>query len=261
MNEENNEKQIKILVATPAYNSVVNSDYLHSILSYSSVKQFGVTVVTLGNESLITRARNKLFTFFINNDFDYLFFLDADIYFNLIDFYNLLKAQKDIIGAPVRLKSDTAVILNTKPINKETFELTDDGLVEVEKIGTAVLLISRKLALDMVKYCEENNDIYISQPGFSRGHDIPIKDNKVYDVFQVGRFRGEYPNGEYLSEDYYFCKLARFLGYKVYADYNAVTVHNGTLQLPYTPKMINMISDNNNNSQPLPNQIDQKQWI
>jgi hypothetical protein len=44
----------------------------------------------------------------------------------------------------------------------------------------------------------------------------------MYDVFQTGVF-----DGDYLSEDFYVCKVLMELGFNVYVDSNVRTKHNG----------------------------------
>jgi len=70
------------MIATPAYGGQVHIDYLHSVISFKEIPGVSTVVVTLGNESLITRARNNLFSMFLYSNADYLFFLDADIGFS-----------------------------------------------------------------------------------------------------------------------------------------------------------------------------------
>jgi len=178
MKQENQEQQeIKLLIGTPAYNSVVYTDYLHSVLSFGSVTGLNVTVVTIGNESLITRARNKLFTLFENNNFDYLLFIDADIHFDIKEFVKLFKAQKDIIGSPVRLKSTDKVVLNFEA--SKPFKPEDYPIFEVDKIGSAAFMISQKVAKDMAQYCREHDDYYEHTEDFTRGDNFKFKDNII----------------------------------------------------------------------------------
>ena len=45
---------------------------------------------------------------------------------------------------------------------------------------------------------------------------------EFYNVFDVGVF-----DDDYLSEDFYFCRLVRELGHQVYVDVSIPTRHNG----------------------------------
>jgi len=214
---------IKLLIGTPAYNSLVHTDYLHSIISYTQIKNIQFSVLTLGNESLITRARNKILSVFVNSEFDYLLFLDADIMFLATELVKLLNHNKNLIGAPVRLKDPNKVVFNFGNVLNDS----QKPLLEVDKIGNAVMLLSKRLALDVVNYCEETGYYYYNNPDYSRGDKILSNKDKIYDVFKVG-----VKNNEYLSEDYWFCTLARKLGYKIFIDVSCQTIHNGVVSLP-----------------------------
>ena len=55
--------KINVFIGTPAYNSMVHTDYMHSIISYYEAR-ISFTIMTLGNESLITRGRNTCLSYF-----------------------------------------------------------------------------------------------------------------------------------------------------------------------------------------------------
>jgi hypothetical protein len=209
MKQENQEQQeIKLLIGTPAYNSVVYTDYLHSVLSFGSVTGLNVTVVTIGNESLITRARNKLFTLFENNNFDYLLFIDADIHFDIKEFVKLFKAQKDIIGSPVRLKSTDKVVLNFEA--SKPFKPEDYPIFEVDKIGSAAFMISQKVAKDMAQYCREHDDYY-EHTDTCRSYPFPHAPNEQGRAVRIfpspGHNRGNFGTGYFrLPELPCFCQ-------------------------------------------------------
>ena len=221
-----NSKKINLLVGVPAYNNLIHTDLFHTLLTFTNQYQQEIvtTVITLGNESLITRARNKIFSIFVDPkyNFDYLLFLDADIKILPQDVYRLIKYNVPIIGAPVRLKDLNRLVLNVG-------DIIDDmnfPIVKVSKIGNAVMLIQKSLALDIVKYAEENKWYYFHNPEYTRGDNI--QNLKIYDVFRCG-----IKNGEYLSEDYWFCEIVKDLGYDILVDFSVHTVHNGSLQLHY----------------------------
>ena len=212
---------INLLIGTPAYNSMVHTDYLHSVMSYTNINDIRFSVATIGNESLITRARNKIFSIFANNkSFDYLIFLDADIMFPASELMKLLSHNKDLIGARVRLKDSNRVFYNYGRVLDDS----RSPLLKVDRIGNAVMLISRSLANDVVEKCIESKQYYIHNPDYTRSNQNI--NNKIYDVFKVGVY-----DGEYLSEDYYFCKLASELDYDIFVDISCKTVHNGVISL------------------------------
>ena len=86
------DKKLGIMVATPCYGGLLSEGYLHGILSLTqeaAKHQFKVHLNTMGNESLITRARNTLVSQFLDlcekrkkdSEFTHLLFIDADIGF------------------------------------------------------------------------------------------------------------------------------------------------------------------------------------
>lgn len=220
------EAKNNILIGTPAYGNMVHTDYMHTILNLNKV---GVeyALATLGNESLITRARNKIFSIFIyEKKFDKLLFLDADISINPQDIKRLSDYMDEydlgIVGAPVRLKDLTRQVFNYTL--KNNGKVINNTLYEVDKLGTAVMLINRKIAEKIVEKISED-DIYYHDPDFSRGTSLSDQ-MKQYDVFKA-----QVVNHEYLSEDYYFVKLVQDIGGKVFVDLSIKTLHNGNVPL------------------------------
>ena len=95
----NIEKKYGVMIATPCYGGQLTEAYLHGILSTTVKAQhkgIQVHLNTMGNESLITRARNTLVTQFLDFDekepgrFTHLLFIDSDIGFNAENVIRLL---------------------------------------------------------------------------------------------------------------------------------------------------------------------------
>lgn len=210
---------INLFVGTPCYNSMVHSDYLHSVISYHE-RKLPITIMTLGNESLITRGRNTVISYFhYDKRFSHLLFLDADIYLHADELVKLIAHEKDAIGGPVKLKGfnkfDNTPVFNTGKL----IEDYGDGLVSMDRIGTAVFMLSRKAVSALVEKAKGDGDVYTGNPHSRGDADIEIPQ---YDIFKTGVF-----DGEYLSEDYYVCRVLRDLGFKVYVDLTCQTRHNG----------------------------------
>lgn len=220
---------IKLLIGTPAYTSMVHTDYLHSVMSYTQVNGLYFSIMTLGNESLITRGRNKIFSYFVHSDFDYLLFLDADILFPAQDLVKLIQHDKDLIGAPVILKDFEREVLNYGKVLDDS----QNPLLKVDRIGNAVMLISKQLAKDIAQKCKENGDVFYHNNFYSRGDRAFQDKEEIYDCFKVG-----IKDGEYLSEDYWFCKLAQELGYDVFVDISCSSVHQEMLPLIYNGRSV-----------------------
>ena len=149
-------------------------------------------------------------------DFTNLLFMDADIGLSAEGLIQLLSHDKDVIGAPVRLKGFDAEGNYVYNVGKKLGE--ENGLIETDRIGTAVFCLSRKAVNSLVKNAKDNKDIYYSNP-HSRGNAQNIT---MYNIFKIGVI-----NKEYDSEDYYVCRILRELGYKIYVDTTIETRHNG----------------------------------
>ena len=211
----------RILVGTLAYNGMVHMDYVSTILNLqNSIK---IDLFTISNESNIRRGRNKIFSYFVKHKdkYDYLLFLDSDIYADIEGLLRMIGRGKDIIGAPVRLKNPQKVIFNFgEIIDKSQFPL-----YKVTRVGTAVLLISSKVA----EKVQENEDRFsLYEVGDEDLNVNKLGLERVYDLFQTG-----VKDGKFVSTDYYFCDLMRELGFDIWVDMEVKTTHAYYTKLGY----------------------------
>jgi hypothetical protein len=204
---------MNIFIGTPAYGGMVHIDYLNSILDFHKNKM-PITVMNIGNESLITRGRNTVISYFhAMKQFTHLLFLDADIGLSAAGLKTLLSHDKDVIGAVCRLKGENAT--NVYGIKTPKYNLT-----VVDKVGTAVFMLSRK-AVD----CLIKNATPYSRNPLSRGVN---EDITMYDVFRTAVV-----DGQYLSEDYFVCETLKKNGFEIYVDTSVATRHNGNFVFIY----------------------------
>jgi len=211
---------VNLMVATPAYGGMVHLDYATTLLD---LRAAGVafTLIGMGNESLITRARNALVAaFHAQPAFTHLLFLDADIGVPAAGIQRLLAHGRDVVAAPVPLKGFGPAgerIFNVGRVVGESGPLT-----LVDRVGTAVLLLSRRAIDALVDDAKRDGRVYDRATA-------PTGDAATrvhYDVFRVG-----VADGEYLSEDYWACAALRRLGFAVHVDPTIVVRHHGTLPL------------------------------
>lgn len=211
-----------LVIGTPCFGGQMCTEYSQSVMELrESMQKYDhtVTCVFLGNESLIQRARNTIAWHFLNTDASHLLFIDADQKFRPKDVADMIKANKEVIAAPVPMKGinwDTVrmgAVLNHKNLSQLTgiFNINKlDGHdmqsreepFQVKHIGTGMMLIERETLLNM----QPHVDYYING-----GTTIP-KNEKVYNFFEA-----KVVDHELLSEDYYFCHLHRELGGTVWA--------------------------------------------
>jgi hypothetical protein len=209
-------RTLHVLIGTPAYNGMLHTDYLYSILGFIS-NDVPHSVMTIGNESLITRARNTILAnFWEVETFTHLLFLDADVFLDHQGLKEMLNHNKDVVGAPVYLKGKNAD--GEQTINSDANLNVLPVLQSVTRVGTAVLLLSRAAVNSLVEHAIKENRTYeinemLRREGMAITH---------YDVFRVG-----ISAGEYLSEDFWLCKELVELGYEIHVDTSVYTRHNG----------------------------------
>lgn len=167
-------------------------------------------------DSLVTRARNKIVAKFMESNFDYLMFIDSDIQFKMGDINRLRSHGKTVIGG-VYLKKTIPYV----PVANRR-EGSEDGLEVMKEVGTGFMMIHRSVF----------EDIRAMQPEFSYDADDDEETASYYDYFRVGVVE-EDGRKRYLSEDYYFCYLARLAGHKIYYDTSVFTTHIGRASYPF----------------------------
>lgn len=211
-----------LVVGTPCYGGMMCTEYTQSLLSLKEAcMNYGIklTVIFLGNESLVQRGRNTIAHHFMQSDGDFLIFIDADQRFVANDIARMIKADKGIIGGPVPMKGinwdkvrqgavlnhpNLASLTGVFNLNKlDGHEMIDPNLpFQVKHIGTGFMLIRR----DVFEKLKPNVGWYTNG-----GSTIDPQD-KVYDYFKVQNV-----DHELLSEDYNFCHMYRELGGAVWA--------------------------------------------
>ena len=176
--------------------------------------QLPFTVETIANESLVTRARNNLIAKgMANTDSTHLMFIDADIEFKSEDIFRLIAADKDVIGG-LYPKKTYPVKYVTNPLPGQ--QQQDKGVQEVLDIGTGFLLIKRDTIQKMfIKYYDLK---YMNNLNLDKKYE-PY----MYTLFDTWLLQ----TGEYLSEDYAFCKRWRDMGGRVYAHNDVKLGHSG----------------------------------
>ena len=239
--EELKNKNFKIYLGMPMYGGMLTEPTLHGLLELQSW--------TMGNESLITRARNTIVSMMMDEkDFvaTHLLFIDADIGFTWKNIERLLCADKDIVCGIYPRKhlylEKIKKILEENPsaqpdeiearalgynINfDDPYNLKGhDGFFPVNEAATGMMLVKREVFRTMFKKFPERK--YESDQIVNGG---PYKSDNCYDLFAVGPYntpKDGKPQIRYLSEDYYFSRLWQECGGKIWADLAMPLTHFG----------------------------------
>lgn len=227
-----------VVLATPCYGGMVTSKYMGSMLdSIYGLMRDSIPHINfmLANESLIPRGRNKCAMWMLDNNFDKLMFIDADMIWTYEKLKMLLDSDKPIIGGTYPMKA-FPISLNFNALEGKGLDLfaknrqqdnylefvrahaDAKGEVEVRHIPTGFMLIDRTVFLKL----SETVPSYFS-------YDPPTKTTTAaYDFFPSGIVEGISEPGEYLSEDWAFCAIAKRAGFPIYLQTRAVCGHTGT---------------------------------
>lgn len=209
-----------LLIGTPAYGGMVHSDFANALLGYQQA-QIEFALMTIGNESLITRARNTIISEFdARTEFTHLLFLDADVMLPAPALRRMLAGGRDVIGAAVALKGRSPAGARIFNVGRLVGE--DGPNYLVERVGTAALLLSRRAVAALLADARADGRVY-TRGYLVRG--LPLQATVQYDVFRTGVV-GE----EYLSEDFWVCRELRRLGFAIHLDPTIVTRHSGVME-------------------------------
>jgi len=239
-----------IFIATPCYGGQIGEPYFRSMLKLSLLcnkYEIPFTVSTLANESLVTRARNTLVSFFMaHEEATHLFFIDADIEFNPEDLLRMVAYDKPVIcGAYPKKAINWESIIKAARNNPEENSLTIEGhssnyvvnfdyvkdkdgnntgnvhikdnLIKLKDAGTGFMSIKREVIQQM----------FDAMPELKYRNDLNL-DNK-YEPFMYALFDTiiDQDTKRYLSEDYTFCRRWQDMGGEIYLDPRTALNHVG----------------------------------
>ncbi len=200
--------QPSVMLATPAYNPP-HLEFLHMREMVSrdlAANAVGCTTLITPGDSLVMRGRHAILSEFLKSDCTHLVFWDVDIEpKDPTIIRQMLATGHDIVGGACPFRGEEGkVVCNIRQEDKIR-RLLDIDMVEcaeVAEVGTGFLLMSRKA---IVRLCEAHPELlYFSD--LPNGYGEPMW--ALFDTFIANR--------RFLSEDYFFCKLWRDLGEKVY---------------------------------------------
>jgi len=227
-----------VMLATPCYGGQVYSDFMISLLGVIKVlDQFNIkyNVRLISGESLITRARNHLVSYFMSTKCTHLMFIDADIVFPKESIAKLIAGNKGIACGVYPIKKQPAAGCKRYVINvpdKGLVSNVSDGhkMFSVNDVGTGFMLIKRDVIEIMkkeypnLKYTTDYDRGFLKVMNFDTDKPQGIREN-LYSLFDT--MHNEDDENNYLSEDYAFCKRWKDIGGDIWVDPDIELNHIG----------------------------------
>ncbi len=228
-----------ILVATPCFGGLVHHAYMLSIcklMDRAAGEGFRVELALMAGDALITRSRSVLVATFLDRiEATHLLFVDADIAFEPDQVIRMLRADRDFVAALYPIKSVDWAALPRRVVDGENLAsagLTyvgtplegpeaclDDGFAKARYAGTGLQLIKREV---LSRLAAAHPELRFRSVHALAGA-IPRSEH-LYALFDPSI---DAETGEYLSEDYAFCRRWRALGGDIWLDLRSKVTHIG----------------------------------
>jgi hypothetical protein len=200
-----------VMVLTPAYGGMVAAGFHRSLLT-STIELLaeGIALESeiLENQSLLPLARNTLLNEAYKRKPDDIIWIDNDMVWEPDAIRQLLKHDVDVVGSACRKKIPDNVQFNFQLFKDKPYEPNDKGLIEVRRLGTGFLRMSRRAYTTLW----ENEKKY------------EIQGVVGSNVFEIGIWQGR----ELLSEDFIVCEKLVNHGIKIFIDPTLTVGHIGT---------------------------------
>ena len=207
MDEVQEVKVRKVLIATPAHDGRLDVWYTTSLVNSIRVAQANnvfLHPVFMSYDALVQRARNDLFRLAVEGEYDHMIFIDADLEWNPMWIMELLERPEDVVGGTYRKKTDEAEVYVVKT---QTLNVSENGLIKVDGLGTGFVKLSRKAVMALWD---------ASEPYQNEGREGRM----VCDIGIV--------DGQLCSEDVMLFMKLKDLGFDVWLAPHMTCVHIGT---------------------------------
>lgn len=207
--EQNTQQPKRVLIGTPALDGRVDAWYayaLHEIGKLALANNILVNPVLISYESILPMARNELFTFAINGDFDCMVFIDSDVYCDPQAFINVVNSSKEIICIPTVKKSDDEQYDIYFDGEKNVAVFEHGNLIKANCVSTSCLKIGKKALAALAE--NSTNTVF-------RGKQL--KNVCQYDFMGL----------DFIGEDIYLCEKLKKLGFEIWVDARTTCMHIG----------------------------------
>lgn len=228
-----------VMLATPCYGGLVHHGYMQSVcrlMECGAREGFRLEVVLLGNDALITRSRSVLVARFLDMPLaTHLLFVDADIVFEPEALLRLLRFDQDFSASfyPLKAVDWDAIprrVVDGEPLRAAGLTYVGTLLDEPERrvqgsfatakyAGTGFQLIKRQVFERLIRTHPELQFRNVHTLAGQKPHS-----DHLYALFEC---MIDPETGEYLSEDYAFCRRWRAIGGEIWLDLESRLTHVG----------------------------------
>lgn len=213
---------MSILIAMPCYGGIVSDKTTKGLFNLGKeLRTAGIDhgLLTMANESLVTKARSRMSNFFINNtEYEKILFIDSDIGFEPFDVFKLIESNKDIVCGAYPMKS----IPLQYNYNISKPEVQEGDLIKIENIGFGFVLIHRKVFLSIQQQYGEELKYYPS----SNSTSYPPTEKEFHNSYHY--FLELKKNMCYLPEDFSFFERSKSVGYESWLNTSIRLCHVGS---------------------------------
>ena len=191
---------MRILIATPTSRFIENETF-YSIYKQNVPEGVELDFMFTTNYAVDT-GRNILARYAIEHEFDYIFWVDADIVLPEDALEKLISHNKDIVSGSYAMKA----------------------------LGKAIPIAMIRTSMN--KYASIRIDSYLGHKGLIKldciGFGCVLTKVEIFKKMKTPYFKYT----ETLGEDAYFCRRAQKLGYEIYIDNTILCGHKG--EISYT---------------------------
>ena len=233
---------VSVFIATPAFGCRMDIGFVISMLrlqTHCTNEGIQLMFQAIGNESLITRARNILTETYLQTPCTHLLFLDADISFAPETIVSMVRADKDVISCLYPKKNydfekvrewhknptqepihqvglDFNINLFSQNNTTSRSHVQEGNLVRVLDAATGCLLIKRDVIQKMKEHYRDK--YYVKND---------ILGSNIKDYVALFDTAIDPENRRYCSEDFSWCRRWQAMGGEVWADISQPLIHRG----------------------------------
>ena len=223
----------KAFIAIPCADGSMDLETIRGLLGFQGLcHSLGIKndFCFTSNEALITRARNRLVSYFMASDCTHLFFIDADVGFDGENILKLISRDKDLIVGSYPKKT----IPSTYPSSflrggdgKFIRDKTHKSLVAVDHSGTGFFCLKRVVIEKMMESYPELKWDNAFRPA-------AITENLPANVEEIEKYCYTFfdvllESGLYHGEDNTFCLRWKRIGGEIWCDTDVHLVHVGRM--------------------------------